>query len=400
MMFPMYTVPPPSYCARVPQLNWHVQHVLAARISGVRGMHIAAQRNKPDDFALWRQHVGLKICEMQQMHDSLIRVYPTTSDLERFYYSTPMPYLIVDLPIRDSIGEASSASSLRKIRVSGSDIVYRYLLEASSCLRVSPEQYRQFDKSNPKSLPCLFYILQNVYMTSRSTDESTVHYLLEANDVSLQMRSIFIALCVVASMMELVTIIGIFRPALNQVYAEMISKLHNLSEIDERRLLAMHEGSTTHTTGSSAKPATAKTIAGSSAEGDLRGRKIAAVLDSDEESLTDDEWIPEDLATEDQSAVEDRARSDAESAEFKTFAYQSSQDKASAPAPRARASTYALPHHPFIPSKWHPVHTHVAYPQASFPRVFQASFPRAFYLSSTPFVCRSTRRLIACGRHC
>ena len=57
-------------------------------------MHIAAQRNDPGDFASWRQHVGLKICEMQQMHDSLIRVYPTTYDGQRFYYSTPMPYLI------------------------------------------------------------------------------------------------------------------------------------------------------------------------------------------------------------------------------------------------------------------------------------------------------------------
>jgi hypothetical protein len=318
-------------------------------------MHIAALRNDPDDFASWRQHVGLKICEMQQMHDSLIRVYPTTYDGQRFYYSTPMPYLIVDLPIRDPTGDASFASSLRKIRVSGSDIVYRYLLEASSCLRVSPEQYRQFDQANPKSLPCLFYILQNVFMTARSTDEATVHYLLEANEVSQQMRTIFIALCVVASVLELITIIAIFRPALNHVYAEMISKLQNLSEIDERRLLAMTEGSTTHMTGSATKAATAKTIAGSSAQGALRGSKLAAALDSDEESLNNDEWIPEDVATEDQSATEDRARSDAESAEFKTFAYQSSQDKASAPAPRARARTYALSHHSSIPSKWHAV---------------------------------------------
>ena len=115
------------------------------------------------------------------------------------------PYLALLTPFIAPLQQAakfpgeSPTEGLRRIRVSGSDIVYRYMLEASTCAHVSSEQYRQFDRLNPQSLPCPYYILQNVYMTARSMDESSVHYLLEANSVSEQMRSIFIALCDVAS---------------------------------------------------------------------------------------------------------------------------------------------------------------------------------------------------------
>ncbi len=223
------------------------------------------------------------------MHDSLIRIYPTTSSSEAVYYSAPMPYLIVNLPIKSPAPGAYYESGVRKIRVSGSDIVYRYLLEASTCLHVRPERYRAFDKLDPQSLPCLFYILENVYMTARSMDESTVQYLQEANEVSQQMRSIFIALCVVASLVELVTVVAIFRPALTRIYAEMNTRVEELSKLDDRKLLAMHATASGHGISSSEQTHTANAKVGTKGK-----RRTAVALGSEDESQ-DGESVQHDV---------------------------------------------------------------------------------------------------------
>ena len=251
-------------------------------------MHIAAMRNDPDDFALRRQQLGLKICEIWEMHESLIRVYPMTPASQGPLYNVPKPYLLIDLPGAGvKFPGASPTEGLRRVRVSGSDIVYRYMLEASTCAHLSPEQYRQFDRSNPQSLPCLYYILQNVYMTARSMDESSVHYLLEANSVSEQMRSIFIALCVVASVVELVTVTAILRPALTRIYEERTGKVGELNKLDDSKLLGMNRQMngmhTAHTKVHSADSKPEVTVANATAGTRIQGD--SAERDSDDESV-------------------------------------------------------------------------------------------------------------------
>jgi hypothetical protein len=206
-------------------------------------MHVAALKQDSDMFDARKQFVGKKICLLFDLHDSLIRVHPTTSALQRTYYSRPMPYLIVDVPFQQpGQGASYGSGGFRQIRVSGSDMLYRFQLEASVCLHKSANKFRAFDQNDPMSLPCLFYILQNVHMTGRSMDEATVHYLLEASDTALGMRSIFTSLVVIVCLGELLTVVVIFRSAVNRIYAEMDIKINELANLDPRRLLAMIPG--------------------------------------------------------------------------------------------------------------------------------------------------------------
>jgi hypothetical protein len=297
-------------------------------------MHIAAIRDDPDDFALRRQHLGLKICQMWEMHDLLVRVYPTTSTSGSSYYSAPKPYLLIDIPKGNVFQGEPFTEGLRKIRVSGSDIVYRYMLEASTCVRVQPEQYRQFDRLNPQSLPCLYYILQNVYMTARSMDESTVHYLLEADEVSQQMRSIFISLCVVASVVELITVLAIFRPALTRIYAEMTEKVNELANIDDRRLRAMNAQGAIHSSHHSKVPV-ANAKAGTK-KGERRRSSADSEVDSDDESVQSVQQLHE---------TEGNAHEGDAEAELSGLAHQSLENKVFAPTEHVCTSPPTNQHH-------------------------------------------------------
>jgi hypothetical protein len=172
------------------------------------------------------KHAGLQLDEVMNdfwyYHNNLVHEYPPQIEEQLQFYRDNND----NIEIHEASTEAGQ--KIRTKTVSGADVAWGLITNARVVAKTGMGRFQHFNRHDPSSFPELYYVLENSDITARAMDQSTMNYVLEASDVANRMRAIFIALCVVCSIIELVTVIFIFRQEVVRVFEDKTREIEKL----------------------------------------------------------------------------------------------------------------------------------------------------------------------------